>query len=223
MTELCNKAETWPKLRSGVMQDVRSMARAGCWERCSWHEAGLGRNRRGRLGLTVPIWGVPRAVSHLGKGCIKTKITWCHSVPAACSQSAKGKELPWLPFLREDFTSGTATPERGSPGAGGCPGSQSWAWGRAGGAVRVWSAMRVPHGCHRGAEQWPWARGAACTRLRSFCGGTSFDINIFLLSTRPTFQTMPLASRLPHSSSAVLPQPAPHWHPRQHGTRAVEW
>lgn len=86
----------------------------------------------------------------------------------------------------------------------------------------VWSAMRVPHGCHGGAEQWPWARGAVCTQLRSFCGGTSFDINIFLLSTRPTFQTMPLASRLPHSSSAILPQPALRWHLCQHGTLAME-
>lgn len=61
----------------------------------------------------------------------------------------------------------------------------------------------------------PWACGAACARLGSFCGGTSFDINIFLLSTRPTFQTMPLASRLPHSSSAILPQPAPRRHPHR--------
>lgn len=79
-------------------------------------------------------------------------------------------------------------------------------WGWAGGPVGAWGAVGVP-------GLWPWAHGAACTRLWSFCGGTSFDINTFLLSTRPTFQTMPLASRLPHSSSAVLPQPAPWRHP----------
>lgn len=36
VTELCNKAETWPKLRSGVMQDVRRMGRAGRGLRLGW-------------------------------------------------------------------------------------------------------------------------------------------------------------------------------------------
>lgn len=52
VTELCNKAETWPKLRSGVMQDVRSMARAGCWERGQGGAAGT------RLGWAGPAVAV---------------------------------------------------------------------------------------------------------------------------------------------------------------------
>lgn len=99
---------------------------------------------------------------------------------------------------------------RGSPGAGGMRVPRMGRAGCGAGHGVLWG--------HGVPWPWPWARGAACARLGSFCRGTSFDINIFLLSTRPTFQTMPLASRLPHSSSAVLPQPAPQQHPRRRCT-----
>lgn len=181
-------------------------------------EAGMGRTCRGHPGLTVPIWGASRAVSNLGRGCIKIKITWCHSVPSTCSQVRKRQSCRGSHSMRMTSPLALSPLSRAAPGLRGAQG------GRAGCGVGlgVWSAMRVPHRCHGGVEQWPWARGAACTQLRSFCGGTSFDINIFLLSTRPTFQTMPLASRLPHSSSAILPQPALRWHLCQHGTPAME-
>lgn len=99
----------------------------------------------GWAGPTVPVWGVSRAVSHLGKGCIEIKITRCHSVPGACSQVRARQSC------RGSHSFGVTSPLALPPPSGAAPGPAGAQGGRAGhgvSAVEVWSAIRMPHGCH---------------------------------------------------------------------------
>lgn len=158
----------------------------------------------------MPIWGASTGILHLGKDYIKIKITQCHLSPSAYSQVSKRRRAAVAPSPLGQLHLRHCHPRcsQGSPRAGGVLVPRMAELG-----VGLGRGSCGGVGCCGVLGPWPRARGAACTRLGSFCGGTSFDINIFLLSTRPTFQTMPLASRLPHSSFAILPQPALRRHP----------